>query len=100
MSQTIFVTAELRINAEKPTAEVVQSIEQFCLGMQNEPGCLQAIATYDDKEPQRVILWERYKDRAAIEAHFSMPHTQAFIASQVAVLVQAFETQQSGVLAS
>ncbi|MGR5238619.1 putative quinol monooxygenase [Vibrio alfacsensis] len=93
MSQTIFVTAELKMNAEKPREQVIQAIEQFCLDMQGEAGCLQAIATYDEKAPQRVVLWERYENRAAIEAHFAMPHTQAFIAAAMAELVQVFETQ-------
>ncbi|UTZ37671.1 antibiotic biosynthesis monooxygenase [Vibrio campbellii] len=93
MSETIFVTAELKMNADKPRQQVVEAIEQFCLDMQNEAGCLQANATYDPKDPQRVIFWERYENRAAIEAHFAMPHTQAFIAAEVAELVQAFETQ-------
>ncbi|EMQ4278658.1 antibiotic biosynthesis monooxygenase [Vibrio alginolyticus] len=93
MSETIFVTAELKMNADKPRQQVVEAIEQFCLDMQSEAGCLQANATYDSTEPQRVILWERYENRAAIEAHFAMPHTQAFIAAEVAELVQAFETQ-------
>ena len=93
MSETIFVTAELKMNADKPRQQVVEAIEQFCLDMENEAGCLQANATYDPKDPQRVILWERYENRAAIEAHFAMPHTQAFIAAEMAELVQAFETQ-------
>ncbi|EJG0025435.1 putative quinol monooxygenase [Vibrio alginolyticus] len=93
MSETIFVTAELKMNADKPRQQVVEAIEQFCLDMQSEAGCLQANVTYDSKDPQRVILWERYENRAAIEAHFAMPHTQAFIAAEMAELVQAFETQ-------
>ncbi|MDV7104578.1 antibiotic biosynthesis monooxygenase [Vibrio sp. TH_r3] len=93
MNQTIFVTAELKMNSGKPREQVVQAIEQFCLDMQSETGCLQAIATYDEKEPQRVILWERYKDRTAIEAHFTMSHTELFIATEMAELVQTFETQ-------
>ncbi|GIU32304.1 putative quinol monooxygenase [Shewanella sp. MBTL60-007] len=93
MNETIFVTAELKMNAAKPRNQVIQAIEQFCHDMQTEAGCLQAIATYDEKEPQRVILWERYENRAAIEAHFTMPHTQVFIAAEMAELVQVFETQ-------
>lgn len=93
MSETIFVTAELKMNADKPRQQVVEAIEQFCLDMQSEAGCLQANATYHSKDPQRVILWERYENRAAIEAHFAMPHTQAFIAAEMAELVQAFETR-------
>lgn len=96
MNDTIFVTAELKMQAQLSRESVIQVIEQFCVDMQSEEGCLQAIATYDEKAPDRVILWERYKNRAAIEAHFAMAHTQAFIASEVTSLVQAFETHQAG----
>ena len=93
MSETIFVTAELKMNADKPRQLVVEAIVHFCLDMENGAGCLHANATYDPKDPQRVILWERYENRAAIAAHFAMPHPQAFIAAEMAELVQAFETQ-------
>ncbi|WP_261858848.1 putative quinol monooxygenase [Photobacterium sanguinicancri] len=93
MRQPIFVTAELKMNADLLRSDVISAIEQFCLAMQSEDGCLQAIATYDQNNPQRIILWEQYEDRSAIDAHFAMPHTQAFIATGVAELVQVFETQ-------
>ncbi|PMJ97598.1 antibiotic biosynthesis monooxygenase [Vibrio sp. 10N.261.55.A7] len=96
MSEAIFVTAELKMSAEKPREHVVKMIEQFCLDMQSEAGCLHAAATFDEQEPRRVILWEQYENRAAIEAHFAMKHTQAFIASETAELVQFFETQAYG----
>ncbi|MEZ8094310.1 antibiotic biosynthesis monooxygenase [Photobacterium swingsii] len=93
MAQPIFVTAELKMRSDLPRSEVISAIEAFCLAMQSEAGCLQAVATYDQTNPQRVILWELYEDRTAIEAHFSMPHTQAFIATEVTELVHVFETQ-------
>ena len=101
MDSSIFVTAELKIKDGIDCEQAIKEIEQFCLDMQSEDGCLQATASYDSEEPQRVILWERYQDKAAIEAHFVMPHTQAFIERGLTDLVQAFQTrcqnQKSGV---
>ncbi|NOH53184.1 antibiotic biosynthesis monooxygenase [Vibrio coralliilyticus] len=93
MNEMIYVTAELKIKPEMEIQHAQDAIEQFCRDMESEAGCLQAKATYDLKEPSRVILWERYQDRAAIEAHFTMPHTQAFIALGITDLVQVFESQ-------
>lgn len=89
MDSTIYVTAELRIHSEVELETAKSAIEQFCVDMESEPGCLQATATFDIKEPRRVILWERYENQAAIEAHFVMPHTQAFIALGMTELVSA-----------
>ncbi|MEF1228248.1 antibiotic biosynthesis monooxygenase [Vibrio fortis] len=94
MTNPIFVTAELRIKPNIERAVAIEAIEQFCLDIQSEPGCLQAIATYDEKQSDRVILLEQYADREAINQHFGMPHTQAFIQTNMTELVQAFETQK------
>ena len=94
MTNPIFVTAELRIKPNIERAVAIEAIEQFCLDMQSEPGCLQAIATYDEKQSDRVILLEQYADHEAINQHFGMPHTQAFIQTDMTELVQAFETQK------
>ena len=94
-NETIFVTAELRIKTNIEREAAVEAIEQFCLDMQSEPGCLQAIATYDPSQHDRVILLEQYANREAINQRFGMPHTQAFIESDVTELVQAFETHKN-----
>ena len=94
MTNPIFVTAELRIKSNITREVAIEAIEQFCLDMQSEPGCLQALATYDEKQSDRVILLEQYADRDAINQHFGMPHTQAFIERDITELVQAFETHK------
>lgn len=85
----IYVTAELQIKPEVDLIKAKQQIQTFCSDMESEEGCVQATATYDVEDERRVILWERYQDQAAIEAHFAMPHTQAFIALGLTELVKA-----------
>ncbi|SBS64489.1 putative quinol monooxygenase [Vibrio atlanticus] len=99
MNETIFVTAELKIKTNVERAAAIEAIEQFCLDMQSEPGCLQAIATYDQSQSDRVILLEQYANREAINQHFVMPHTKAFIERGITELVQAFETQRGPIKA-
>jgi quinol monooxygenase YgiN len=71
-NEIIFVTAELKIKTNIERAAAIEAIEQFCLDMQSEPGCLQAIATYDQNQSDRVILLEQYANREAINQHFLM----------------------------
>ncbi|WP_192891735.1 putative quinol monooxygenase [Vibrio bathopelagicus] len=92
-NETIFVTAELKIKTNIDREVAIEAIEQFCRDMQSEPSCLQAIATYDQNQSDRVILLEQYANREAINQHFGMPHTQAFIERDITELVQVFETQ-------
>jgi quinol monooxygenase YgiN len=92
-AQGVFVTAEVHIKDEVELATGVAAINAFCAAMNSEPGCTLAMALQDPKAPKKFIFWERYNDDTAIHAHFSAPHTQAFIASGLTELKQAFQSQ-------
>ena len=40
----------------------------------NEPGCLRFDVLQDTEDPNRIHLYEVYRDEAAIEAHRQAPH--------------------------
>lgn len=46
-----------------------------------EPGCRQFDVVEPGDEPDRIILYEIYDDRAAFEAHLKAPHLAAFEAA-------------------
>lgn len=43
-----------------------------------EDGCLEYTTARDLSDPHRLILLERWRDRAALDAHFASPHMAAF----------------------
>ena len=43
-----------------------------------EPGCIEYQAYVDRKDKGTVLLLERWKDDAALQAHFVTPHMAAF----------------------
>lgn len=91
--QGLFITAELHIKPDVDLDRAISSIHEFCEGMNSEPGCSFALALQDQKDPRKVIFWERYEDQAAFEQHFQANHTQHFINAGLTDLVQAFESQ-------
>lgn len=42
--------------------------------VENELGCLRFDVIQDEEDPNRIYLYEVYKDKAAFEAHLTMPH--------------------------
>jgi len=40
----------------------------------NEPGCVRFDVIQDGQNPNRIYLYEVYKDKAAFDAHNSTPH--------------------------
>jgi quinol monooxygenase YgiN len=51
-----------------------------------EPGCLEHGVAVDANDGLRLVFFERWVDRPALDAHFRVPASRAF-AAQVATLV-------------
>ena len=45
-----------------------------------EPGCLEHGVSIDVNDGLRLVFFERWSDRAALDAHFSVPTSRAFAA--------------------
>jgi (4S)-4-hydroxy-5-phosphonooxypentane-2,3-dione isomerase len=46
--------------------------------VKNEPGCLLFDVCQDEANPNRIVLYEIYKDTAAFDAHREMAHVKKF----------------------
>ena len=46
--------------------------------LQNEPGCLRFDVVHDEQNPNRIFLYEVYKDKAAFDVHAQSPHMVKF----------------------
>lgn len=47
----------------------------------NEDGCLRYCLFQDEKQPQKFMFQEQFKDQAAFDFHGQQPHFQALIAN-------------------
>jgi quinol monooxygenase YgiN len=52
-----------------------------------EPGCLQYDAHRDPDDADTFVLFERYVDEAALEAHAASPHCQELVVQQALPLL-------------
>lgn len=87
------ITAELRIKDTTTLDAGLSAVQDFCDAMNSEVGCHMALAHQNSEDPRTITLWEIYQDQTAFDAHFSMPHTQAFIKSGVTELIKANQSQ-------
>jgi quinol monooxygenase YgiN len=44
-----------------------------------EPGCVSHAVHVDLEDPRRLFFFERWADRAALDAHFSVPATRQYV---------------------
>ena len=69
----ICLTVHLTVKAgrEQETADMFRSYVKL---VQTEPGCMRFDVHQSRKDPRRFMLYELYRDDAALDAHRRTPH--------------------------
>ena len=73
---TLVVTAKIKDGA---MSKLETAYSPCAKATRKEPGCLQYDLHTDADKPETVVLIERWKSVAALEAHLKQAHTQAFL---------------------
>ena len=68
------VIAPIQIKAGSKEQFIKEIIDDARGSVNNEPGCLRFDVVQDAAEPNRIWLYEVYKDEAAFQAHTQAPH--------------------------
>lgn len=55
-------------------AEIAEILRQLTAASRLEPGCVTYVPHFIESEPDTVVIYEQYKDEAAVEAHRGTPH--------------------------
>jgi len=83
------VTLSVRWVAKEGEEERVAAILLQLVGpTRAEAGCLQYDVFRDAGDPRVFVLWERYADTAALEAHTSAPYVQALVFGEALPLLE------------
>lgn len=74
----IIVTGEILAKPETLEALIALCTEHSRRS-RAEPGCVSHDSFVDTENPLRIFFFERWSDRAALEAHFAVPKSNAFM---------------------
>ena len=58
--------------------EIVGCLRELTAGSRQEPGCVAYVPHLVESEPDTVLIYEQYRDQAAVEAHRASEHFQRF----------------------
>jgi quinol monooxygenase YgiN len=83
----IIITGDLLIK-EGNMQQVMQASQKHVAHSRTEPGCISHAVYQDPEDELRLFFYEQWQDQAAIDAHFALPSSQAFVAA-VRTLVSA-----------
>ena len=70
--ESLMVT--IRIKPGHKEAFMESMLDDARGSINDEPGCLRFDVVEDQEDPNRIFLYEVYRDDAAIEAHRAAPH--------------------------
>lgn len=72
-------------------ADTFETLKAACLAhtrrSRAEPGCISHDVFVDAENPLRLFFFERWADRAALEAHFALPEARGFVREMRAAAV-------------
>ena len=67
---------------------VVSLLRSNAEASRQEPDCQEFSVYQDVEDPRRVLLYERYTDEDAFQAHRQTPHFRDLVEAQVALLLE------------
>lgn len=74
----ILITGSVVVRPEH-LAEAERLCVEHSVRSRSEPGCLHHAAHRDLEDARRIVFVERWADRAAVDAHFAVPASLAFV---------------------
>ncbi len=63
---------------EDDREEIAQILRQLTPLSRQEPGCVSYIPHMVESDPNSIVIYEQYKDEAAVEHHRGTPHFAKF----------------------
>jgi len=74
----LIITGEVELNPEHRDEAIQLEIEHSTLS-RDEPGCISHNCYLDAEDENRLHFFERWADTAAVQIHFAVPESGAFV---------------------
>lgn len=64
--------------APEDRPQLTEMLRALTIASRQEPGCVTYIPHFVEGDPDAVVIYEQYRDGAALEAHRASPHFQQY----------------------
>ncbi len=79
--------------AAEDRESVSDILRELALASRQEPGCVAFIPNTVEDDPNTVVIYEQYRDRAASELHRTTPHFKKFVVGGLYQLMRQREVE-------
>ncbi len=94
----ISFTVRMRFRPED-RRNVAEMLRELTLASRTEPGCATYVAHTVESDPDTVLIYEQYRDEAALEAHRATAHFEQFATQGLYPLMAERSVEQLAALA-
>jgi quinol monooxygenase YgiN len=74
----ISFTVRMRF-APEDHERLVEILRELAIASRQEPGCVSYVPHFVEGEPDTVLIYEQYRDKAAMEAHRASEHFRLYV---------------------
>lgn len=75
-------------------AKVEELVRKLAPLSREDPGCVMYIPHFVQEAPATLVIYEQYKDEAALEHHRNSPHFQQYAANGIFKLMRARQLER------
>jgi (4S)-4-hydroxy-5-phosphonooxypentane-2,3-dione isomerase len=75
-------------------AEAARLFQELAVESRKEPGCVLFTPHQHKAEPARFLIYEQFKDDAALDAHRAAPHFQKYVKQELVNVAVRVEGNQ------
>jgi len=86
--ENLFILAEYEVSDENLT-KVLELIAQMQIETSKEEGCIYYRAHQKSEEPNKIVLYEIYKDEASVNVHRESTHFKEIALQQIVPLLSS-----------
>ena len=64
--------------AAEDREQITDMLRALALASRQEPGCVTYVPHWIEDDPSTLVIYEQYRDKAALEFHRASPHFQRY----------------------
>jgi quinol monooxygenase YgiN len=90
----LIIAGSITTEDEQHRAAFLTAVRPMVAATHEEAGCLDYVFSADPDDSNRILLFERWDDQDALDAHFATAHMAEFQASMVGIAITGMDIQK------
>ncbi|MCE2593648.1 antibiotic biosynthesis monooxygenase [Motilimonas cestriensis] len=83
--EQLWINATLTTLDNVTASDAYSALVKLAMETEKEPGCIYFKVLQHQAAPHKFTLWEQWVNEAALDKHFTLEHTKAYLSQNITV---------------